>query len=173
MGIDKKNKPANIWIISENNTHDEPTCGRIGHNSKNYDVNIENIYDFREEFLEILKDLDPPNPSEYSGKNNISYTLKFYEFLFKIPKLSFKIDKNKTNLIYNEYAPSILIDALIDPDRAADMHANLADYFPVWIKRHGLTSAHRILKMQIGWMIIGEYWNKALDLIKAIKLGGA
>ena len=38
--------------------------------------------------------------------------------------------------------PSILIDALIAPERAIDMQVNLAEVFPLWVARHGLSFAH-------------------------------
>ncbi len=69
--------------------------------------------------------------------------------------------------------PAILIDALIAPDLAADMQANLAEVFPLWVKRYGLTAARWIRQMQIARLIIGEYGNKVLELIKAIKLAGS
>jgi hypothetical protein len=62
---------------------------------------------------------------------------------------------------------------LIAPERAADMQANLAEVFPLWVERHGLAAAHRIRKAQIARLIIGEYWNKAIELIKAVKLAGS
>jgi hypothetical protein len=68
---------------------------------------------------------------------------------------------------------SILIDALVSPDRATDMQANLAEVFPLWVKRYGLSAARWIRQMQIARLIIGEYWNKVLELIKAIKLAGS
>lgn len=73
----------------------------------------------------------------------------------------------------SDYPPSILIDALIAPERAIDMQANLAETFPLWVGRHGLAAAHRIRKIQIARLIVGEYWNKAIALAKAFKLGGA
>lgn len=68
---------------------------------------------------------------------------------------------------------SILIDTLFSYDRAIDIHANLAEVFSLWVERHGLATAHRIRKVQITRLIIGEYWNKAIDLIKAVKLVGS
>ena len=73
----------------------------------------------------------------------------------------------------SDYPPSLLIDALIAPERAVDMQANLEETFPLWVERHGLTAAHRIRRVQIARLIIGEYWNKAITLAKAFKLGGA
>lgn len=69
--------------------------------------------------------------------------------------------------------PAILIDALIPPDLATDMQANLAEVFPLWVNRYGLTTARWIRQMQIARLIIGEYGNKVLELIKAIKLAGS
>jgi hypothetical protein len=71
------------------------------------------------------------------------------------------------------YRPSKMIDMFVPSDRAADMQANLAETYPLWVERHGLTAAHRIRKVQIARLIIGEYWNKALELINSIKLAGS
>ena len=73
----------------------------------------------------------------------------------------------------SKYKKSFFIDALIAPNRAADMQANLDEAFPLWVERHGLGAANRIRKVQIARLIIGEYWNKAIELIKAVKLAGS
>jgi hypothetical protein len=75
--------------------------------------------------------------------------------------------------LYITCFPSIMIDTLVPSSRAADMQANLAETFPLWVERHGLAAAHRIRKVQIARLIIGEYWNKAIELIKAVKLAGS
>ena len=73
----------------------------------------------------------------------------------------------------SDYPPSLLIDALIAPERAIDMQANLAEVFPLWVARHGLFFARCIRWLQIVRLINGEYFNKAIALVKAFKLGGA
>ena len=80
------------------------------------------------------------------------------------------IDNKQENSVFSS---SILIDALIDSRRAVDMQANLAEVFPLWVERHGSFRAKWICKVQIARLIIGEYWNKVLELIKAIKLAGS
>jgi hypothetical protein len=69
--------------------------------------------------------------------------------------------------------PSKFIDMFIPLGQAEDMQANLTEAFPLWVERHGLAAAHRIRKVQIARLIIGEYWNKAIELIKAVKLAGS
>ena len=73
----------------------------------------------------------------------------------------------------NKYRPSRLIDMFVPPNQAADMQSNLAEIFPLWVERHGLAVAHRIRKVQIARLIIGEYWNKVIELIKAVKIAGS
>lgn len=80
-------------------------------------------------------------------------------------------EQNFTKL--DEYRHSILLDLMLPPKISADMQANLAEVFPLWVERHGLAAAYRIRKMQIARLIVGEYWNKALELIKAFKLIGS
>jgi hypothetical protein len=129
--------------------------------------------------LHIIKSKHNVAERQFHINTNLNKKSKNTEFFLIILLIAlyvkFKSDKDiKIRASDSEkYSPSILIDSLIPPERAADMQANLADYFPIWVERHGLAKAHRIRKVQIALLIIGEYWNKAIELIKAVKLAGS
>jgi hypothetical protein len=118
--------------------------------------------------------------SKFLNMPHIKFGIRLFRFLLMLYFLLFlpiiiikniMIGKNRPQS--GECLPSLAIDALIAPDRAADMQANLTETFPLWVERHGLAAAHRIRKVQIARLIIGEYGNKVLELIKAVKLAGS
>lgn len=134
--------------------------------SKNQNISKENLEFFHETienddafYVKIDKTMD--------------FMVKSIELVESFYLKNYNQSASKSTQIQESCPPSILIDALIAPDLATDMQANLADLFPRWIERHGIARTRWIHSAQIVRMIVGEYWNKALDLIKAIKLAGS
>lgn len=74
------------------------------------------------------------------------------------------------------YRQSLLIDLLVPSDRARDMHANLADLYPIWVQRHGERKAGWVARMQIAMLIGGNGWEKLAPffdkMLKIVRLIG-
>nr|WP_157034163.1 hypothetical protein [Sphingomonas sp. Y57] len=73
---------------------------------------------------------------------------------------------------------SFWIDALVSPDIAQDMQANLAEVFDIWVERHGERRARWILRGQVFRCISGDLVNRALGMVERIgavvrQIGGA
>jgi len=75
------------------------------------------------------------------------------------------------------YRPSFILDMLVPYDRAQDMHANLAELYPVWVSRHGARRAEWIHRTQVALLIGGTWWEKLLStgerLLKVARLIGS
>lgn len=66
---------------------------------------------------------------------------------------------------------SFWLDALIDPNLAQDIQANLEDLFEIWVDRHGDRRARWIYRWQVFLTIGGHWLSKVLDLLeRAAKL---
>jgi len=75
------------------------------------------------------------------------------------------------------YHPAWALDAFVPLSLAQDMHANLGELYPVWVQRHGLRNASRILRLQVAILIAGTWWEKALStgerLLKSFRIIGS
>ena len=68
-----------------------------------------------------------------------------------------------------ETPPStFLLDLLMKPDEAKDAAANLEDYYPVWVAKHGARRASRIFRFQAGRILVGYWWGRIMTQVERV-----
>jgi hypothetical protein len=74
----------------------------------------------------------------------------------------------------DKYSHSFLLDLLVDVKTAQDMHANLSEVYPFWIKRHGSKRAAWICRVQTIALIFGYVGSNTLSIaerfVKLLKI---
>jgi hypothetical protein len=63
---------------------------------------------------------------------------------------------------------TFLLDLLMKPDEAKDAAANLEDYFPAWVAKHGARRASRIFRFQAGRILVGYWWGRIMTQVERV-----